>query len=895
MTDADAATAAPASSYKALATLHARTAAALAEAEAALAAVGAKGVDALVSGSGGDLELLTLPEPSGHPEFFRTLVAAMQEGAASLDAGGTVLYANTRLAELLGVPLERVVGRALAELAADASGLDVTQLLAQAARGPARAALELRRGDGGRVPVEVSAAPLAGGEGELCLLVTDMTIERLVSAELRRERAALAQAQAIGGVGSWEWDLDSGESRWSAEQFRLHGLDPGDGAPAQPAYLARVHPDDRAAYQTSWDGHLQQRGEHVQEYRFEHPALGTRTLLVHSDFLPAELGGKAAGLAGTCQDVTDERLARSALQAAEERFRCSFDEARIGMMILDLDGHYSRVNDAFCEIVGYSHEQLATLWRENITHPDDIAADAAAVRSLLANEATSHSSEKRYLHASGHLVWAAINLTLIRDAGGQPLHFIAQVQDITGRRSYERQLEHMADHDPLTGLLNRRSFARELSSHSARIARYGATGAVLMLDLDNFKYFNDTRGHSAGDALIVRIAQRLQSRLRASDVLARLGGDEFAVLLPHDDEDESRIVADVLLQIVSDEAMPMVMGEHKRVTASVGIARFDDGPGLTDDEIMVNADLAMYDAKEGGRNQWARYRTEQHDRPKIESRMKWVEQINDAIANDGFELLAQPIVPFRAHGPAQYELLLRMRDVHGDLIPPASFLYVAERLGMIREIDHWVTNRAIDMLAEHRAAGRDLRLEVNLSGHTTGDEDLLELVERRLRETGVPPDRLVFEITETAAIANIARAAAFAQRLAGLGCRFALDDFGAGFGSFYYLKHLPFDYLKIDGEYVRHCAENETDRILIAAVVQIARGMGKSTIAEFVTNQETVEVLTRLGVDYGQGYHLGRPQPLEHHLAAAATPAPGVPERGPAAHRATQSACPDGS
>jgi EAL domain-containing protein (putative c-di-GMP-specific phosphodiesterase class I) len=170
------------------------------------------------------------------------------------------------------------------------------------------------------------------------------------------------------------------------------------------------------------------------------------------------------------------------------------------------------------------------------------------------------------------------------------------------------------------------------------------------------------------------------------------------------------------------------------------------------------------------------------------------------------------------------------------------------------------------MLADQRAQGNDLRFEVNLSGHTIGDPQLLELIERRLEETGVPPDRLIFEITETAAVANIARAATFANRLSELGCRFALDDFGAGFGSFYYLKHLPFDYLKIDGEFVRHCTTNETDRILIAAVVQIAKGMGKHTIAEFVADQESVDVLTRLGVDYGQGYFLGRPEPLAQHL-----------------------------
>jgi EAL domain-containing protein (putative c-di-GMP-specific phosphodiesterase class I) len=324
------------------------------------------------------------------------------------------------------------------------------------------------------------------------------------------------------------------------------------------------------------------------------------------------------------------------------------------------------------------------------------------------------------------------------------------------------------------------------------------------------------------------------------------------------------------LEGVREKAPAIALGTLKRVTASIGIATFTTGDELTADEMMVNADLAMYDAKDG-RDRIAHYRTEQHSRPRIESQMKWATEITRALTEDRFELFAQTIEPLSVHGPNQHELLLRMRDLHDDLIPPRAFLYVAERLGLIQDIDRWVTARAIDALAEHRAAGHDLRLEVNLSGHTIGDEKLLELIERRLDETGVPPDRLVFEITETAAIANIARAATFVDRLSQLGCQFALDDFGAGFGSFYYLKHLSFDYLKIDGEFVRHCAENETDRTLISAVVHIARGMGKLTIAEFVEDQETLEVLTRLGVDYAQGYHLSRPEPLQNHLLAQVT------------------------
>jgi diguanylate cyclase (GGDEF)-like protein/PAS domain S-box-containing protein len=566
------------------------------------------------------------------------------------------------------------------------------------------------------------------------------------------------------------------------------------------------------------------------------------------------------------RDITERRAEQTRLQAAEEQFRRAFDDAPIGMSIVGLDDSYIQVNDAFCAIVGHSRDALIGLAWQAITHPDDVVNDEDSVGELLAETLRTFTREKRYLHATGHPVWASHSVTLIRDGRGQPMHFITQTQDITERRRYEQQLTHMADHDPLTGLLNRRSFERELSSHVARVKRSGATGAVLMIDLDNFKYYNDSQGHSAGDDLIIRIGQALQSRLRETDTLARLGGDEFAVLLPEEDSANAAIVAEALIELVRNEAPAPIHGEQRRVTGSVGIACFSDGDRLTGEEMMVNADLAMYDAKESGRNSYSRYSTDQYERPKMESQMKWASEITQALAEDRFELLAQPIESLHDDGPAQYELLLRMRDLRGDHIPPGTFLYIAERLGMIHEIDRWVVAHAIDMLADQRAQGRDLRFEVNLSGHTIGDPQILELIKRRLKDTGVPPDRLIFEITETAAVSNIARAAAFANHLTELGCRFALDDFGAGFGSFYYLKHLPFDYLKIDGEFVRHCTTNETDRILIAAVVQIAKGMGKRTIAEFVVDQDSVDVLTGLGVDYGQGYFLGRPEPLAHHL-----------------------------
>ena len=261
----------------------------------------------------------------------------------------------------------------------------------------------------------------------------------------------------------------------------------------------------------------------------------------------------------------------------------------------------------------------------------------------------------------------------------------------------------------------------------------------------------------------------------------------------------------------------------------------------------------------------------------MKGRVTWAQRIGGALQHDGFALLAQPIIDFATGQPGQYELLLRMRDEHGDLVPPGSFLYIAERLGMVQEIDRWVTRQAIALLAERHARGVDLTLEVNLSGLSLGDPELLELIGRELKRTGVPAHRLIFEVTETAAVINMARAGQFVRDLMRLGCRFALDDFGAGYGSFSYLKHLPFDYLKIDGGFVKSASTSETDRLLIKAAVDIATGMGKRTVAEYVGDKETVRLLTRLGVDYGQGFYLGRPTPLN-----------GTPPHAPAIRDAAQ-------
>ncbi|CAN5506607.1 hypothetical protein BH20ACT19_BH20ACT19_04230 [soil metagenome] len=572
-------------------------------------------------------------------------------------------------------------------------------------------------------------------------------------------------------------------------------------------------------------------------------------------------------------DVTEQREASDALAEAKERFRLAFAGAPIGMALMDLEGRFTSVNQALCDITGFPEAELKGRQSREITHPDDRELSLEALDDLLSGEIETHQVEKRYLHATGAAVWVQLSATLLRDSRSEALHYLLQVQDITERRRFHQQLKHMADHDPLTGLFNRRAFEHELDHHVSRVARYGVEGAVLVLDLDHFKYVNDVLGHNAGEGLIISVAKALRERLRDTDVLARLGGDEFAVLLPRADEAEAREVAGALVERLRQESVSGRRGHGRRVTTSIGAALFEEGQPPNGEDILVHADVAMYEAKESGRDRFVVYSNSEHQVAGMRARVDWAERIRHALEHDHFELHLQPILELATGEVSQHEALLRMRGDDGELIPPGAFLDVAERFDLIQDVDNWVAGRAIAMMAELCDSGHDLCVEVNVSGRSMGESRLLETIESALTEHGVSPHRLILEVTETAAVANIPRAREFAERLGELGCRFALDDFGAGFGSFYYLKHLPFDFLKIDGEFVRNCVGTPTDQLVIKAVVEIARGLGKRTVAEFVGDEATVELLRRHGVDFAQGFHVGEPAPVAELPAPAQAPA----------------------
>jgi diguanylate cyclase (GGDEF)-like protein/PAS domain S-box-containing protein len=717
------------------------------------------------------------------------------------------------------------------------------------------------RKDGSVVEVSITVSPIHDTDRQIVgasVISRDITDRKRLERALREAEERFRGAFEEAPIGIGLVDLDGNWLRVNRKLCEIVGY-------SEPELLGRTflditHPADKGSELESARRVLD--GE-IPAYQLEKRYVTKNGAVVWinvSVSLVRDSDDRPLHFIRQIQDITERKRLESALREVEERFRGAFDLAPIGIALVALDGRWEKVNDSLCSILGHPRERLEGIREESLTHPDDIGADLQAISEMRTGKRSSYSVEKRYLHASGHPVYCSLQMTVIPDENGQPRSLLAQIQDITDQRRHDEQLEYLADHDALTGLRNRRAFARELASHAGLAARYGEAGTILMIDLDQFKFVNDTLGHQAGDELIVRVAHILAERLRDTDVLARLGGDEFAVLLPKTDPTAAKLVAESILERLRTESIP-IGGTPRKISASIGIASFADAPGLTGEDVLINADLAMYDAKEDGRNNYSMFSTDQHRQARMKGRITWAHRINTALENDGFALLGQPIIDLGTGRPTQYELLLRMKDQHGDLIPPSTFLYIAERLDLIRDIDTWVVTKGIRMLSELDPLQK-ISLEINLSGRSLGDQKLLEHIEHELRAASIAPERVIFEITETAALTSVAKARAFGEHLSEIGCRFALDDFGAGFGSFYYLKHLVFDYVKIDGEFVRDCRSNNTDKLVIKAIVDIARGMGKQTIAEFVGDDETVQLLNGLGVDYGQGYHLGMPAPL---------------------------------
>lgn len=531
------------------------------------------------------------------------------------------------------------------------------------------------------------------------------------------------------------------------------------------------------------------------------------------------------------------------------------DTTKVLVFVLDAEGRIFYFNKS-CEVVtGYLFKEIrGRRFPELFLVPEEVEAG-----KIFFNELQSGQFPKEcvsYWKAKdGSRLLIECTYTILFDRDGSAKYAVGTGTDITEYKGFELRLKYLADHDPLTDLFNRSRFLEELERELACAQRYGRQGALLVLDVDNFKYINDVLGHQEGDRLLASLAEVMKKRLRKTDIIARMGGDEFAIFLSNISSSNAQSVAQQIIELVRCH-IRIFNEQSAGITVSVGIAILPEH-GDTTTALLACADLAMYQAKETGRNRVCIYTPDQ--KIKIESRLSWEKHIRSALERDRFVLHLQPILDLKRNCIVGHEALLRMIGVNEELIPPGEFLDIAEHFGLIHDIDRWVIRRAIQLITEQKMMDKGLYLEVNLSGKAFADTGLLPLIEQELIIRGVKPINLVLEITETAVITNMSEAQYFINKLKSIGCRFALDDFGSGFSSFYYLKHLPVDYLKIDGSFIRNLTQDQADQQIVKAMVEIARGLGKETIAEFVGNKETVRLLRNYGVNYVQGYHIGMP------------------------------------
>jgi len=557
-------------------------------------------------------------------------------------------------------------------------------------------------------------------------------------------------------------------------------------------------------------------------------------------------------------DITESKATETMLLEAEERYRNLVVTAHDLVWSMDVKGNWTYLNDAARHIYGYDPQELLNQPFDALQPDESKAHDNKAFQSVIeGNELLGY--ETTHLDKEGRTRHISFNACPHIGSDGKVQYITGTARDITEQKAYEHELTYQTQHDKLTGLKNRGFFQEELEFLISRIARSGETCALIYLDLDQFKYVNDTIGHAAGDELLIEVSQLLKDKLRDGDLLARFGGDEFTILLYDTNEHAIDIVAHNLLGFFESYRF-FSKSQLFNITCSMGITLINNHTE-TAESALSQADIACNMAKKQGRNCFHIYDAANKQLDGMAEDMGWATRVKNAYENDLFSLVYQPIVSIEDGKVEDYEVLLRMDLDDGQRILPGGFIPAAERFGLINHVDRWTVSRSMHALVKLHQENSNIRFAINLSGRAFEDKELLPMIQGILDNTGLEPTSLTFEITETAAIANISEAKIFIAKLKDMGCQFALDDFGTGFSSFAYLKNLPVDKLKIDGSFVQSLDTSKVDRAMVQSMNQVAHALGKQTIAEFVQNEKTLNILRDYGVDFAQGHYLGKPSP----------------------------------
>ncbi|WP_268797340.1 EAL domain-containing protein [Pseudomonas huanghezhanensis] len=558
----------------------------------------------------------------------------------------------------------------------------------------------------------------------------------------------------------------------------------------------------------------------------------------------------------------------SALQAEKERAQITLESIGDGVITTNVEGSIAYMNPAAEQLTHWKTEQaaglpLAALF--NLLDENDHKDSSTLIERILSGTLQGGSEHSKLIQRlDGSTVSVTLTGSPIRTEG-QVSGTVLVLHDMTQESQYIANLSWQATHDALTGLANRREFEYRLELALASRSHQPGNHALLFLDLDQFKLVNDTNGHAAGDELLRHICALLQQGIREGDTLARLGGDEFGILLEHCSADAAERIAEGLRQTV--EGLHFIWkGRPFVTTVSIGLVHISSAP-TTLEASLRSADMACYMAKEKGRNRVQVYHDDDSDLSTRFGEMVWIQRLHMALEENRFCLYSQEIAALGCNADTHnghVEILLRLRDESGRMILPDSFIPAAERYGMMTTLDRWVVQNVFkiisDCLSDEHRQGPLAVCAINLSGSSIGDDAFLEYLRQQFQLYAIPPELICFEITETSAIANLGSAIRFINELKGLGCRFSLDDFCAGMSSFAYLKHLPVDFLKIDGSFVKDMLDDPINRAMVEVINHIGHVMGKKTIAEFVESPQIEQALLEIGVDYAQGYVIERPQ-----------------------------------
>jgi len=617
-----------------------------------------------------------------------------------------------------------------------------------------------------------------------------------------------------------------------------------------------IHPKQIAESLRKNDQEILESQDHIE---FEETVLqddGLHTY-ISTKFPLFDQKGQVYGICGMSTDISK----RKEIELNLKKLGLAVEQSPNLVVITNIEGKIEYVNHKITELTGYLPEEVIgkqpSIFKSEKT-PDsihqelwDIISSGLEWRGVLENK-----------KKNGEIYWAQESIAPVKDDDGIITHYVAIQEDVTASRALSEKVIYQANHDPLTGLINRQAFENRLQRVVETAKENQSEHALCYLDLDQFKIVNDSCSHAAGDELLRQLSKELSLAIRHRDTLGRLGGDEFAILMEHCSLDQAQRTAEKVLETVSQFQFAWD-NKSFRVGVSIGLIPITS-KSLGVGELLKQADIACYAAKDAGRNRIHVFL--QHDDDYIQQHhgeMDWVGKINHALEHEGFILYAQGINPLRPRLEPHYEILIRMLGDNGEIINPGAFLPTVERYHLSQKIDRWVIRHTLLWIKNNpNKFKKNTVFSVNLSGQNLGDKLLLDFIFSEFLATGVDYKNICFEITETAAILNLSTASDFIISLKNAGCKFSIDDFGSGLSSFEYLKKLPVDYLKIDGVFVKDITEDPVDLALVKSINEIGHVMGKQTIAEFVENQGILDALNKIGVDYAQGYHLDKPKPL---------------------------------